>query len=182
MNIAKKTHNILKCGGVTRSDFKFFNNIFYLLEINTQPGMTSLSLVPEIAKFKGLTFENLIEKCTELGADRFHHLILKHNNRKTLNIDRCKKIIIASSETAYGICFAHGELNPKYLPIDEKHPTEPMDSYGLSKVVNEETAKAFSRRSGLDIYVLRIGNVIEPHEYHLFNNFFEFSPVSKLSP
>ena len=62
LNIAKKTHNVLKCRGVTRSDFKFFNNIFYLLEINTQPGMTSLSLVPEIAKFKGLTFENLVEK------------------------------------------------------------------------------------------------------------------------
>ena len=89
-----------------------------------------------------------------------------------------KKIIIASSETAYGICFAHGELHPKYLPIDEKHPTEPMDSYGLSKVVNEETAKAFSRRSGLDIYVLRIGNVIEPHEYHLFNNFFK-NPIQR---
>tara|TARA_X000000950_G_scaffold67273_1_gene83051 strand:- start:4274 stop:5212 length:939 start_codon:yes stop_codon:yes gene_type:complete len=62
LNIAKKTHKVLKCRGVTRSDFKFFNNIFYLLEINTQPGMTSLSLVPEIAKFKGLTFENLVEK------------------------------------------------------------------------------------------------------------------------
>jgi len=62
LNIAKKAHDVLKCRGVSRSDFKFFNNIFYLLEINTQPGMTSLSLVPEIAKYKGLTFENLIEK------------------------------------------------------------------------------------------------------------------------
>ena len=61
LNIAKKTHKVLKCRGVTRSDFKFFKNIFYLLEINTQPGMTNLSLVPEIAKFKGLTFENLVE-------------------------------------------------------------------------------------------------------------------------
>ena len=62
LKIAKKTHNVLKCRGVSRSDFKFFKNNFYLLEINTQPGMTSLSLVPEIAKFKGLTFENLVEK------------------------------------------------------------------------------------------------------------------------
>ena len=52
----------MKCRGVTRSDFKFYKNIFYLLEINTQPGMTSLSLVPEIANYKGLTFENLVEK------------------------------------------------------------------------------------------------------------------------
>ncbi len=62
LKIAKKTHQSLKCRGVTRSDFKFYNNKFYLLEINTQPGMTSLSLVPEIASFKGLTFENLVEK------------------------------------------------------------------------------------------------------------------------
>ena len=62
LKIAKKTHKVLKCRGVTRSDFKFYNNSFYLLELNTQPGMTSLSLVPEIADFKGITFENLVEK------------------------------------------------------------------------------------------------------------------------
>ena len=62
LKIAKKTHKVLNCRGVTRSDFKFYKNIFYLLEINTQPGMTSLSLVPEIASYKGLNFDNLIEK------------------------------------------------------------------------------------------------------------------------
>ena len=61
MNIALKAHKILKCSGVTRSDFKFFKNKFYLLEINTQPGMTKLSLVPEIAAFKKITFIKLIE-------------------------------------------------------------------------------------------------------------------------
>ncbi len=60
--ISKKTHKVLQCRGVTRSDFKFFNNSFYLLEINTQPGMTSLSLVPEIANYAGISFENLVEK------------------------------------------------------------------------------------------------------------------------
>jgi len=60
--IAKKTHKVLSCRGVTRSDFKFYKNNFYILEINTQPGMTSLSLVPEIAKYKGINFENLVEK------------------------------------------------------------------------------------------------------------------------
>jgi len=62
LKIAKNTHKVLKCKGVTRSDFKFYKNNFYLLEINTQPGMTSLSLVPEIANYKGLNFENLVEK------------------------------------------------------------------------------------------------------------------------
>ena len=62
LRIANKAHKVLKCRGVTRSDFKFYNNIFYLLELNTQPGMTSLSLVPEIANYTGLSFENLVEK------------------------------------------------------------------------------------------------------------------------
>ena len=62
LSIAKKAHRALNCRGVTRSDFKFYKNNFYALEINTQPGMTSLSLVPEIANYKGITFENLVEK------------------------------------------------------------------------------------------------------------------------
>ena len=62
LKIAKKTHKVLGCRGVTRSDFKFCKKAFYLLELNTQPGMTSLSLVPEIANYEGLSFENLVEK------------------------------------------------------------------------------------------------------------------------
>ncbi|MDB4033951.1 D-alanine--D-alanine ligase [Candidatus Pelagibacter sp.] len=60
-SIAREAHKIIGCKGVTRSDFKFFNGKFYLLEINTQPGMTKLSLVPEIAKHKGISFIKLIE-------------------------------------------------------------------------------------------------------------------------
>jgi len=62
LQIARRAHQALGCKGVTRSDFKFFDNKFNLLEINTQPGMTNLSLVPEIASYKGLSFENLVEK------------------------------------------------------------------------------------------------------------------------
>ncbi len=76
-----------------------------------------------------------------------------------------RKIIFASSETTYGICFWDGEKKPDYLPIDEEHPTVPMDSYAMSKVVNEAMARSFQARSGADIYGLRINNVIEPHEY-----------------
>ena len=61
MNIALKAHQLIKCRGVTRSDFKYFNGKFYLLEINTQPGMTKLSLVPEIAAYHGISFINLIK-------------------------------------------------------------------------------------------------------------------------
>jgi len=61
MNLALKAHKLIGCQGVTRSDFKFYKGKFYLLEINTQPGMTSLSLVPEIAAFHGITFIKLLE-------------------------------------------------------------------------------------------------------------------------
>jgi nucleoside-diphosphate-sugar epimerase len=76
-----------------------------------------------------------------------------------------RKIIIASSETTYGVIFADTPREPRSLPLEEDYDTDPMDSYALSKVVNEKTARAFALRGDFDIYALRIGNVIEPHEY-----------------
>lgn len=76
-----------------------------------------------------------------------------------------RKIIFASSETTYGVCFHDGEKKPDYIPVDEDHPTVPQDSYAMSKVVNEVTARSFQARTGADIYGLRINNVIEPEEY-----------------
>ena len=61
LNIALKAHRIIGCRGVTRSDFRFYKNKFYLLEINTQPGLTKLSLVPEIASYVGMKFIDLIK-------------------------------------------------------------------------------------------------------------------------
>ncbi len=61
LEIAFKAHKLIGCKGVTRSDFKFYKDKFYLLEINTQPGMTKLSLVPEIAAYRGISFLKLIE-------------------------------------------------------------------------------------------------------------------------
>ena len=61
LSMSLKAHKLIGCKGVTRSDFKYENGKFYLLEINTQPGMTKLSLVPEIAAFKGISFIKLIE-------------------------------------------------------------------------------------------------------------------------
>ena len=75
------------------------------------------------------------------------------------------KVIFASSETTYAVCFADGEIKPNYVPVDEEHPTVPHDSYAMSKVCNEATARSFQARTGIDIYGLRINNVIEPHEY-----------------
>ena len=95
----------------------------------------------------------------------------KANTQTTYNVIEAAvklgipKVIFASSETTYAVCFADGEIKPDYVPIDENHPTVPHDSYAMSKVCNEMTAKSFQARTGIDIYGLRINNVIEPHEY-----------------
>ncbi|MFN4155374.1 MAG: NAD-dependent epimerase/dehydratase family protein [Paracoccaceae bacterium] len=84
-----------------------------------------------------------------------------------------RKVIIASSETTYGICFADGVTDPHSLPLSEDYDIDPMDTYGTSKKVNEVTSRSFAQRSGADIYALRIGNVVEPQEYEtLFPHYF----------
>ncbi|MDE3240142.1 MAG: NAD(P)-dependent oxidoreductase [Paracoccaceae bacterium] len=90
-----------------------------------------------------------------------------------------RKVIVASSETTYGVCFAEGDRDFHCFPLDEDYDSDPQDSYGLSKVCNEKTARAFAERYGADIYALRIGNVIEPHEYGMFNAFLENPPSRK---
>ncbi len=61
LKISEKANKILKCKGIVRCDFRFYMNKFYLLELNTQPGMTSLSLVPEIAKHSNISFAKLVK-------------------------------------------------------------------------------------------------------------------------
>ena len=105
-------------------------------------------LVPDNECFRGnvMSTYNIVEAACKLGV---------------------KKIIIASSETTYGVCFSQGE-DPEYLsfPLDEEtYDVNPMDTYACSKLCGERLARSFARRFGVDIYALRIGNVIEPHEY-----------------
>src|SRR5277367_3296709 len=89
-----------------------------------------------------------------------------------------RKVVVASSETTYGVCFAEGDKDFHSFPLEEEYDIDPMDSYGLSKVCNEKTARAFAMRYGADIYALRIGNVIEPHEYAQFETF-QANPMSR---
>jgi UDP-glucose 4-epimerase len=82
-----------------------------------------------------------------------------------------RKVIVASSETTYGVCFAEGDKDYHSFPLEEDYDVDPMDSYGVSKVINEKTARAFAMRFKADIYALRIGNVIEPSDYSRFPGF-----------
>lgn len=106
------------------------------------------SLVPDNETFAANTQStyNVIEAACKLGI---------------------KKIIIASSETVYGVCFTQGESDYAFWPLDEdRYDCNPEDTYAISKLCGERVARGFARRyPGTDIYVLRIGNVVEPHEY-----------------
>jgi nucleoside-diphosphate-sugar epimerase len=89
-----------------------------------------------------------------------------------------RKVIFASSETTYGVCFAEGDKDFHNFPLEEDYDSDPMDSYGLSKVCNEKTGRAFAMRYQADIYALRIGNVIEPNEYDRFPGYIA-KPMSR---
>ena len=101
---------------------------------------------PDNAMFAAnvLSTYNVIEAATKLGV---------------------RKVIIASSITAYGACFAEGDRDYTSFPVDEDYDADPTDSYGLSKLVGEKIARSFASRTGADIYALRIGVVIEPADY-----------------
>lgn len=90
-----------------------------------------------------------------------------------------KKIVIASSETTYGVCFAEGDRDFHSFPLEEDYDIDPMDSYGLSKLVNEKTARAFAMRFGVDIYALRISNVMSPGDYANFPGYLANPPSRK---
>ncbi|KAJ9116923.1 hypothetical protein QFC22_004581 [Naganishia vaughanmartiniae] len=104
-------------------------------------------LVPDNELFNGNTQStyNVIEAACKLGV---------------------KKIMICSSETTYSVCFWQGERDYDVFPLEEDYDVNPMDTYALTKIIGEKTARAFVNRfPGTDIYAFRVGNVIEPHEY-----------------
>ncbi len=69
MAMALKAHQLLGCRGASRSDFRWDDQQgaegLYLLEVNTQPGMTPLSLVPEQAKYRGMSYAELVQRIVE---------------------------------------------------------------------------------------------------------------------
>jgi len=76
-----------------------------------------------------------------------------------------QKVVLASSESSYGIVYASKFFAPNVLPMDENHPQLSEDSYGLSKMVNEMTGEAFHRRTGMQVISFRLGNILEPKDY-----------------
>ena len=88
-----------------------------------------------------------------------------------------RKIVIASSETTYGVCFADGDKDYACFPLEEDYAVDPMDSYGLSKVVNERTAHAFALRTGADIYASGSATSSSPTSTTASRAFLDSSPT-----
>lgn len=101
-------------------------------------------------------------------------VVFQNNVMSTYNIYEAaaglgiKKVVVASSESVYGLAYA----GPTYVPMDEEHPLTPIDSYALSKIVNEKSAEMFHRKTGMQIVSLRIGNVMETEDYNRFPTFY----------
>lgn len=139
-------------------------------DLDTKPGapdavvhfaaIPSYNEAPDNATFELNTIStyNVIEAAAKLGV---------------------KKVIIASSETTYGVCFAQGDVDFDYFPLDEDYDVNPVDSYALSKVAGEKIARSFAKKHGIDIYCLRIGNVIIPEDYKTIFPKFVNNPLRK---
>jgi nucleoside-diphosphate-sugar epimerase len=114
-------------------------------------GVVHLAAIPrpganpndELFRVNTLSTYNVLEACGLLGI---------------------RKVVSASSESSYGMAFSREILKPLYLPVDEAHPQRPEDAYGLSKIVNELTARMFHRRDGTQILSYRISHVLVPAE------------------
>lgn len=91
------------------------------------------------------------------------NVVSTHNITEAARRSSAKKIIVASGETAYEVCFGQGDLDYHSFLLEEDHDVNPMDTYVISKLCGERTG--FARRFDVDIYALRIGNVIEAHEH-----------------
>ena len=89
-----------------------------------------------------------------------------------------RRVVWASSETTLGTPFGEG-APPTYTPVDESHPLRPESSYALSKVLGEEMARQFSRRSGLPIIGLRFSNVMVRADYDEFPQWWEDPHIRK---
>ena len=114
----------------------------------------------------GVHFAAIPRPMLESDAETFRTNILAHYNvLEAATRLGVRKIVFASSETTYGVCFGQGDRKPEYVPVDEEHPTVPEDAYAMSKVAGEAVSRSFQQRTGADGYGLRINNVIEPHEY-----------------
>ncbi|TXK74612.1 NAD(P)-dependent oxidoreductase [Paenibacillus sp. N3.4] len=104
--------------------------------------------------------------------DHTHSYIFSNNVLSTYNVLEAAsvlgigKVTLGSSESSYGFCWAPKPFDPHYVPVDEEHPQLPQECYGLSKIINEQTASMFHRRTGMQVMSLRFSMIVTPQQYH----------------
>ena len=101
----------------------------------------------------------------------YNNVMATYNILEAADTLGIKKAVVASSECTYGIVFSKTGLCPRYVPMDEDHPTLPEDPYGLGKIVGEEIARSIHRRHCMQIVSFRIGNIMTPEKYLDFPSF-----------
>lgn len=163
-NLIKKLENIQAL--VDPFDLKLGNHLENDKEL-TKFIKGQYDIIFHLAGFSGSWESNLNrKKCFKinvLASVSLLELISKYSPRT--------KLILSSSRLEYGI--------PKYLPVDENHPTEPISFYGLTKLLATQMALVYNRRYNLDITIFRTSNVYGSHSnnkfsgYNLINHFMD---------
>jgi nucleoside-diphosphate-sugar epimerase len=90
-----------------------------------------------------------------------------YNILKVASDLKIRKVVVASSIAAYGFLYSGKMIHPQYLPLDENHPCQPTDSYGLSKLVGETIADSFATQTGASIASLRLPGINFDPEFRL---------------
>ncbi len=140
----KNPEDLRKIGvGISKGNVKSFTDVFETLKtfnVEVVAHLAAYISAPESVRKPLSYFRNnalgtavVAEACRRVGVE---------------------KVVYASSAAVYG--------EPKYLPIDEGHPTEPLSPYGLSKLVGELVLRQYARNYGLKVTVLRLFNVYGP--------------------
>jgi nucleoside-diphosphate-sugar epimerase len=93
-----------------------------------------------------------------------NNVMATYNVLEAVSILKIPKVVLGSSESAYGFCWAPQAFSPLYLPVDEDHPLLPQECYGLSKEINERTGAMFNRRSGTQVIAMRFSTILTPDE------------------
>ena len=73
-----------------------------------------------------------------------------------------KRVVVASSDSVFGLSYNPPDWPPKYLPVDEAHPLRPTEFYSLSKRITETIAESFAARGKMEVMVIRPVHVVFP--------------------
>ncbi|MCM3628729.1 NAD(P)-dependent oxidoreductase [Paenibacillus glycanilyticus] len=94
-----------------------------------------------------------------------NNVVSGYNILEAASLLNIRKVVVGSSESSYGFAWAPTPFSPDYLPVDEEHPQQPQECYGLSKIVNELTGAMFDRRNGMQVVSLRFSMITKPEDY-----------------